>query len=381
MTNPTSLLEGKEFEVLRVGTFVDSKGVTHHFDEARLDKIAASYDPAKHEAPMVIGHPETNAPAFGWIKGLRRDGLRFLATPTQVQPEFEEMVKSGKFKKRSISLYPDDTVRHVGFLGAKPPAVKGLRDIAFSEDEAVTVEFGEDDFRINTLARIAVRLRDFILQKFGADTANNIMNQYDVEAVLQEPEDEDENNEQTLFKENDMAGEPDVSAKFAELEKKQAEFAEALASKDETIKEQAKTIEALSARVDGQASESKRVQIAAFCERLGAQGKLTPAQIPGIAAVMGKLGQAGTAEFGEGDAKVSKTVEALLREFLDGLPAQVEFGEFATKDRAGEKPGAMDAQALAKKITEKVDSAARSGRVIGFAEAQSEVLREQKEGK
>jgi len=46
--------------------------------------------------------------------------------------EFEDMVKQGLFKKRSIRLAPDGTrLLHVGFLGAVPPAVEGLADINF----------------------------------------------------------------------------------------------------------------------------------------------------------------------------------------------------------------------------------------------------------
>ena len=56
------------------------------------------------------------------------------------------MVQAGRFKKRSASFYPPQApnnptpgkwyLRHVAFLGAQPPAVAGLKDIQFSEDDA-----------------------------------------------------------------------------------------------------------------------------------------------------------------------------------------------------------------------------------------------------
>jgi hypothetical protein len=99
-----------------------------------IDQMIANYDPAKHEAPVVLGHPETDAPAFGWVEGLRREGDVMLAKLKQVQPEFEELVRSGKFKKRSISFYREPLqLRHLGFLGAMPPGVKGMADVKLCE--------------------------------------------------------------------------------------------------------------------------------------------------------------------------------------------------------------------------------------------------------
>jgi len=53
------------------------------FGEADL-AAANVYDPALHEAPIVVGHPAGDAPAYGWVAGVAfsEDGL--LATPAQV---------------------------------------------------------------------------------------------------------------------------------------------------------------------------------------------------------------------------------------------------------------------------------------------------------
>jgi len=56
-------------------------------------------------------------------------------------PEFTEMLKKGLFKKRSIALYPDLALRHIGFLGAVAPAVKGLADIKFNEGGGYSMEY------------------------------------------------------------------------------------------------------------------------------------------------------------------------------------------------------------------------------------------------
>jgi hypothetical protein len=130
----------KWFAIFKTGKHTDSSGNTREWTEEDLDKIVNSYDPSKHEAPIVIGHPKTNAPAFGWIEKLKRVGDTLYALPKQLAQEFVEMVNRGLFKKRSISLYPDGTLRHVGFLGATPPAVKGLPDVEFNDDNLQNIE-------------------------------------------------------------------------------------------------------------------------------------------------------------------------------------------------------------------------------------------------
>ncbi len=129
--------------VFKTGRHTDSKGNEKTWTEGDLDRIAASYDARTHEAPVVIGHPRDNAPAYGWVEGLKRTGDTLWAKVKPTAAEFADWLKAGLFKKRSISLYPDMTLRHVGFLGAMPPAVKGLPDFAFGGGEAAEMEFEE----------------------------------------------------------------------------------------------------------------------------------------------------------------------------------------------------------------------------------------------
>ena len=59
-------------------------------------------------------------------------------------PQFTDWVAAGRYKKRSASFYTADHpsnptpgkpyLRHVGFLGAQPPAVKGLADFAGTDE-------------------------------------------------------------------------------------------------------------------------------------------------------------------------------------------------------------------------------------------------------
>ncbi|MBI5726921.1 MAG: hypothetical protein HY965_03645 [Ignavibacteriales bacterium] len=134
------------FEVLKTGDFTDTSGKQVSFTEDTLQQIADSYDPNKHEAPLVIGHPETvpqnGEPAYGWIQTLSRTGDRLIAHAKQVIPEMLEMIKTGLYKKVSVGLNKDNTLHHVGLLGAEPPAVQGLKPITFSESgqDLTTIE-------------------------------------------------------------------------------------------------------------------------------------------------------------------------------------------------------------------------------------------------
>ena len=146
----------RAIEVFKPGRHTASNGKTINFTLRDLQQIVSSYDPSKHEAPLVVGHPKHDAPAYGWTKALRinaRDRLEVV--PQQLDPQFAELVRKGSYKKRSISVYEPDNpqnpvpgvyyLRHVGFLGAQAPAVKGLREVEFAASGGLTFEFAASD--------------------------------------------------------------------------------------------------------------------------------------------------------------------------------------------------------------------------------------------
>jgi len=143
-------------EIFRTGTHTDSLGHTREWTEEDLKKIAESYDPTHHEAPIVVGHPEQDAPAYGWVERLEAVGGRLKAKLRELNQDFVNLVRQGSFKKVSVAIYPDLTLRHVGFLGAQPPAVKGLKQAQFSDQPAMEVEM---DFASQDQAKQAQEAR------------------------------------------------------------------------------------------------------------------------------------------------------------------------------------------------------------------------------
>ena len=129
-------------DICRAGTWRDMQGHDVRLDEDRLDRIVATHA-AADPAPVVIGHPEADAPAYAWIDGLRRAGDRLQAKLRDIAPSFREAVEAGRYSGRSIALQ-GDTLRHVGFLGGRAPAVSGLVPTRFAAAPQTVVAFTDD---------------------------------------------------------------------------------------------------------------------------------------------------------------------------------------------------------------------------------------------
>ena len=137
----TRILEGQQIEIFKAGRHTSEGGQVLDFSASDIRAMAMAYTPAAREAPLVVGHPQNNLPAYGWVKGLTAtDDGRLLMQAGQVMPAFAQMVKDGRFKKRSACFYPPNApgnprpgswyLRHVGWLGAQQPAVAGLKDVS-----------------------------------------------------------------------------------------------------------------------------------------------------------------------------------------------------------------------------------------------------------
>lgn len=116
-------------EIFRAGDY----GGKGKFSQDNLDSIVAQYDPAIHEAPITIDH-EQEGPAYGWVKAIKRVGDSLTAT-LKPHADMAKAIRDGLFTKRSIELGREPlSLRALTFLGAAPPAVKGMRNI-FSKSQ------------------------------------------------------------------------------------------------------------------------------------------------------------------------------------------------------------------------------------------------------
>jgi len=306
------------FEIFRTGAHTDSSGKTSDWTEKDLDEIVSLYDPAVHEAPIVLGHPEHDSPAYGWIEEIKRVGDRLLAKPKQLVDDFKNLIRKGSYKKVSIALYPDLGLRHVGFLGGTTPAVKGLKQAIFGEKKAKwIIESDIDEITAVT-------------QSFSSDPGKkggNIM--YDWLTKMKEA---------IGLAEKQLTPDPsvkfteaDVSAKVKEMEGKIRKEAEAtFAEAQKKIEAERKEKEAAQARLKEIETKARKDEIAAFCEAQCKEGKLTPALRKIIEPIM--IAVSAGEGFKPSDAiEFSETVKkpALdgIKDFLTELPKVVIFRE------------------------------------------------------
>jgi hypothetical protein len=141
----------KEVHIFKAGKQTSAQGITREFTVKDLNEIANSYEPEIHEAPIRIGHEDSDkVPAWGWVKGVKVKGSELFAE-IDFSPMAEEYIKNGLYKKVSASFYSPDSkinpepgkwsLRHVALLGAQPPAVKGLKGFAYEESTDGVLDF------------------------------------------------------------------------------------------------------------------------------------------------------------------------------------------------------------------------------------------------
>lgn len=322
--------------IFRPGRHTSMQGATIDFGEGDLIATAKAYDPTRHEAPLVIGHPRADAPAWGWVGGLTADEGGLFATPRQLDPAFAEMVRAGRFKKVSASFYTPDSphnpvpgvyyLRHVGFLGAQPPAVKGLAPVPvnFAEGDTdegcVSFDFAESPGLLRWLADLFRGLREYVVEKDGAETADRAIPSYAVSG-LQEmaAASAAQAAEVPAFAENLPPKKEHTMQKQETPPAENIDFAETKARADE--------LERKVAYLTGIARKERASRVV---DKVLADGRLTPAQSVGLADFMAGLDEEGTFDFAEDGGKTtSMSPAAFMAAFLERLPKQVDFSEAA----------------------------------------------------
>lgn len=327
------------FEVFRAGTHTDMSGRTVSFGQKDLDGIVSAYKSSPQKAPIVFGHPKHDAPAFGWVDDLKRVGNSLYAKCNQVVEEFENCVKDGLYPNRSISLAPDNNLRHIGFLGAVQPAVKGLEPISFcadfcAVDEGYCFADWQTESKFDTAATGFQRLRDFLIEKYDIETADKVISPWMIDELKRVMQDNPQE-AVALFCENvekvekNMEEIPlsDTNTNNAPTNKPDnKDFAESKA-----LEEKEKEIQNLKAQLEKQEIEARKAQRTAFCEELIKDGKLLPANKADVLDFMEIMHTAGSFNFSENsEENQGKSAEEKFKEFLKKLPVQIEFGEFAT---------------------------------------------------
>ena len=287
--------------------------------------MVASYSPQLREAPLCVGHPQDNLPAYGWVKSVGRNAQGVLTIATHsVEPQFAEMVAARRFPKRSASFYPPNSpnnptpgkwyLRHVAFLGAQPPAIAGLKDIQFAAHDEGVVCFSEATTPTPTST--------------------------------------------TTTKEVTTMTEEEIQTLKAKLQAAEAEAAQARKEADAAQQQAASFAE--KARAERQAG------FVSFAQAQVQSGRILPKDEAMLAATLGLLADAQPVQFSEGGTTTKVAPVQWLQDLVATGPKVVSFGEFAgathhTPGGAGSARGKSDAEidtaAQAYATAQKVDYA------------------------
>lgn len=374
-------------EIFAVGTQTDAHGVRMEFTEDHLHELVDSYDPAKHEAPVVVGHPRHNLPAYAWVGALKVQDGKLLYQERQADPDFTEMREAGRFKKRSASFYLPDSpgnptpgklhLRHVGWLGAVPPAVKGLKDVEFAEGEAGVVEFSDEwktAWGFRTAASVISKIRDYLIDRDGIEAADRVITTYDIESLR----------DAGLLPELDKLGSafsetappPAAVTTIPEEDDMTQQQSADLAAREEQLRQQQQELETQRAALDQRQREAdaaaqseRRTQQVAYADALVAAGKLLPSQKAGVVELLQIASAAQALNFADEDGgeERERPAEEVLRAFLDSLPAQMDFSEKGGAD--GEAINTSDPVALASAALQFQESEKAAGREVSTAAA------------
>lgn len=333
------------FQIFKAGKRQSSDGKEYDITEQDVIDCAECYNPTLHEAPLVFGHPKTDDPAFGWVKGLQSTGGLLSADFSDVDEGAKELVRAKKFKHVSASFYPPTHpsnpvpgkwyLRHVGLLGAMPPSVKGLGAVSFSDADGC-VEFSE--YGQETTAGLFRRLRDWMIGKFGQEEADQVVPNWEIDSMREDA---------TRERINRAESQPISLAAFAEASAPPTEPQTPTPpiEKEPTMTEAEQQALARAEAAEKQLAEMKAAQIKAerdaahsanadFAEGLVKGGKLAPAKKDAVIRVLDfiQYPTETTADFAEGESAQSLADE--VRGLLSGQVTSPIFGEVATATKA-----------------------------------------------
>ena len=283
------LTVGDWTEIFRAGDY----GTKGSYTEADLDRMVANFN-GSDQVPIVVGHPETDSPAWGWLDGVKRAGNVLMAKVGELHQDFAKALAENRFRNRSVRIVKTSVgpkLLHLGFLGAVLPQVEGLKTAAFSGD-------GE-----------------------RSDYAFNLLGQ-------QGPGDKQGD--------NPKEGKMDRDEQIKKLQADLAAEKEARATEKNATEEAAK--------------KTRQTEFSNFVDsEMVAKGKLPKGQKDEVVGFMTSLPAGGTADFSieaDGAKKTYSPVE-WFKDFVRGLPAaeftrELPSGEASDFSRSGKKEKLVD---------------------------------------
>ncbi|MCY4479124.1 MAG: hypothetical protein OXB97_04465 [Rhodospirillales bacterium] len=305
---------------LRIPIFRTGRWAPAALDDAAVRSCAQLYDSASDPAPLVIGHPRTDHPSFGWVEALEFDDAGVLhGTIRDVDPEVKKIVDEGKYRRVSASFWRPDArsnphpgkfaLRHVGLLGAAAPGCPGLGAVAFeADDDYLTVQFDAKPWTWRSVASLFSGVRDWIIENNDIETADRILPEYEIETV------------------RDAASEDERFSAPAPTPTETTPTGDEM--DEQELAARAAAIEQREAAIDAREAETRRESAVSFADAQADAGRVLPREAGPLADVLAALEEhSATVDFA--DADEPGQAAKWLRDFVSALPARVPQGESA----------------------------------------------------
>jgi len=347
-------------EVFKAGTHTASKGEQCTFSRADLDQMVANH--SLGAAPAVIGHPKETDPAYAWVDEYKRDGDSLFAKFTDINPAFEAGVASGAYRNRSVSVFPDKAhgwrVRHVGWLGAAPPAIDGLKAVSFAAEGADAMEFTAPGYSlvwaVESIAKLLRNLRDQLIAKEGIAAADAALPQWQIDSAIESAaqariqfQEADTDTGGLRYSQHQPTG--NLMTTFTQEQLDAAAAAAGKAADDKA----AVTFAAQAAELTKLRNERQAERIKTEVDGLTAQGIVTPAEAVGMNEFMAAIENVEVEfSFSASDGKsAKKSPAAFFRDFVASRKAVVKLGKTATSENdnpdMSSDPAAVSVKAMA----------------------------------
>jgi len=376
------------------GEQVDSNGTKKVWTENELDQIVTNTKKLIDKnifsgAPMVIGHPKTDAPAYGWIHDLKRDGNVLSVKGDKLHDEFAKGVENGLWPNRSIRIGKGADgfyLKHVGFLGAVPPAIGGMDSIynANTDDECFDYSY-QDSITPNIISRMMRRMREFIINKFDVETADSVIPDYEIESLSDHANNlrDEDNNTPTSYSQPEPTKTGDEPMpEFSQAQMDDAVEKAAAQAKADTEAEFANKQKEHETELTAERNKRLVVEFSKNITALVDEGRLLPAQTEGMSEFMLQLSDNDEAnfEFSAGEKGKEETIKKSpldwFNDFTASLGKQIDFKE----SDAGNSDGVDgdDAQAIADAATEYRKEQSDKGITVSVSQAVAHVNKQNK---
>jgi len=321
-----------EKEVFKAGKWTDSSGRTRSFSEADIDQIVASFNEKTgrnsqgRNVPLFIGHPSGEAPAYGWVEKVWRQGKSMFAKFKDIPKKMKSALDDKAFKDVSISLdgIKGHVLQHIGLTNM--PAVAGLAGFEFNLNQLPEGAVQYSTELNKPLEDEASGILTWLKGKFKKEQEDYSTNQQEIEKMSEEKKLQVEVN--------------DLKASFADLERKIVTLETEKKEAVENFEAEKKAHSELKAEIERKATETKDNEELSFVDGIIKAKKMRPADKELHLHVLKSLRDSKEADFTAADGSTEK--RNAYADYKQRLLDSPELSEYEDMGKGVEKKDAIE---------------------------------------